>query len=57
MKMSAYASDREEEDREYEGPDQEREDQGEASNLVAFVVLCLVIGVASGWAGILSGRI
>jgi hypothetical protein len=38
-----------------EGPDQE--EPREASNLLSFVVLSLVIGIACGWAGILSGRI
>ena len=34
-----------------------QDDQREASNLVSFVVLSLAIGIACGWAGILSGRI
>lgn len=55
--MSELAYEREQAEREFEGPDQEREDQREASSLVAFVVLSLFIGIACGWAGILSGRI
>lgn len=41
-------------------PDQEedeREEQREASSLLVFVVLSLVIGTASIWLGIASGRI
>ncbi|WP_398471521.1 hypothetical protein [Tardiphaga sp.] len=41
-------------------PDQEedeREEQREASTLLSFVVISLFIGIACGWAGILSGRI
>lgn len=34
-----------------------QDDQREASSLLTFVVLSLAIGIACGWAGILSGRI
>lgn len=40
-----------------QGDYEQQEDQREASTLASFVVLMLFIGVACGWAGILSGRI
>jgi hypothetical protein len=40
-----------------QGDYDEQEDQREASTLLSFVVISLCIGVACGWAGILTGRI